>query len=73
MIYSYTIKTRTCFGRKLTLAGLAPDVANPNIESSVCWDKTRNNVNNVAQKGSHIDSNAKQLQQDKCMLFCCKI
>lgn len=34
-----TIKTRTCFGRKLTLAGLAPDVANPNIESSVVWTK----------------------------------
>lgn len=35
-------KTRTCFGCELTLAGLAPNVANPNIENCVQLNKTRN-------------------------------
>lgn len=35
-------KTRTCFGCELTLAGLAPNIANLNIENCVQLNKTRN-------------------------------
>lgn len=35
-------KTRSRFGCELTLARLAPNVANPNIEKCVQLNKTRN-------------------------------